>query len=121
MPSNASRGAYYKARTRKWLAGLGYQVVDLEVVRWVHRPGGAGVPVKRDQLGSDLMGVRADHLVFIQVKGGAQAAGDGQFPSARREFEKYRFPRWAHVWIVAWAPRARAPRVVRVQEGRAAE
>lgn len=118
MASNAARGAYFKGRTRKWLIAQGYQVADLEIIRWVFRPGGHRMPVKRDQFGSDLLAMSAGHIVFIQVKGGAQAAGAGQFLDAQREFAKHQFPQAAHLWIVCWPPRARQPRVIHVPNHR---
>src|SRR6185436_8702979 len=70
MPrSNVARGAYYKGRTRKWLIEMGWQVADLEVIRYV----GAGIPVKRDQFGADLLAVSAKRLLFVQVKSGKHA------------------------------------------------
>lgn len=114
MPSAVQRGAYYKARTRRWLEAQGYQIFELEVVRWVKKPGGERIPIKRDQLGSDLGGMREDGYVFCQVKGGAQARGGGQFPPAQREFRRYRWGPASRRWIVCWAPRVREPRVIEV-------
>ena len=113
--SNASRGAYYKGRTRKWLEGLGYQVADLEVVRWIHKPSGERIPVKRDQFGSDLLAMNIDGFVFVQVKSGRVT---GNFPEAARKFAAVIWPElvWPSTavkrWVVAWAPRARQPRVI---------
>lgn len=112
MPSNASRGAYFKGRTRKWLLAQGWQVADLEVVRWVYRPGGTPIPVKKDQLGADLLALSASGVVLIQVKGGEQARGGGQFLPAQRIFAAVQAPPCVVKWIVAWAPRAREPRIV---------
>lgn len=113
MTNNAARGAYFKSRTRKWLEAQGYQIFDMEVVRWVGVPGGRRVPIKRDQLGADLGAMNATEIVFVQCKGGKQAIGAGTFPAARREFERFVFPPGVQRWIVAWAPRARAPRVIK--------
>lgn len=107
--SNVARGAYYKARTRRWLEKQGYQVGDLEVVRWVGGPA-KRFPVKRDQFGSDLLAVSGDRLVFCQCKGGKSATGN--FPDAKRLFDSFTFPPGTAKWVVAWTPRAREPRVV---------
>jgi hypothetical protein len=112
MASNAGRGAYFKGRTRRHFEALGWLVADLEVVRWLHPPGRERVPVKRDQLGADLLLVNVELIVFAQVKGGAQAVGAGTFPQARAEFEKFIYPPYVKLWIVAWAPRARTPRII---------
>lgn len=114
MPSNASKGAYYKTKTRRWLADLGYEVVDMEIVRQIRIPGKPTFAVKRDQLGSDLMAVNATRIIFVQVKGGEQCVGTGQFLAAQREFDKYQFPRFVTRVIAAWAPGARRPRVILV-------
>lgn len=116
MLSNVARGAYYKARTRKWLKALGYDVAELEVVRWVFAAG-RRVPVKRDQFASDLLAMSHRRLIFVQVKSGAQCAGVRSFPDARAAFGEFRFPPFTERWIVAWEFRARRPRVLNVLEG----
>lgn len=114
MASNASRGAYYKGKAKAWLERRGYQVADLEVVRWVHRPGGKRFPVKRDQFASDLLALGHDTVVFVQVKSGASAKG-GTFPVARRAFAAFTFPACCRLLIMAWPPGARVPRLVEVE------
>ena len=120
MASNASRGAAAKGRTKKWLQAQGYQVADLEVVRWIFTPRGR-VPVKRDQFASDLLAVNEHFVCFVQVKSGASAAG-GTFPAARRAFLEFTFPANTRRLIVGWPPRARVPRVIEVDsDGRGHE
>src|SRR3990167_3716490 len=119
MASNASRGAAAKGRTKKWLAAQGYHVADLEVVRWVFTAHGR-VPVKRDQFASDLLAMSATEIVFVQVKRGAAAIG-GTFPAARRAFAAFAFPPAVRCLVVGWPPRARAPRVIDVRQGAAAQ
>lgn len=111
MPSNARKGAYYKARAKRWLEAQGYQVGDLERVFWIQR-GPVRMPVKRDQFASDLIAVSARDVVFVQVKGGEQARGNGTFPVAGRQFAEFVFPPGVRRWVVAFAPRSRAPRVI---------
>ena len=113
MASNASRGAAAKSKTKKWLEARGYQVAYLEVVRFIWRPDGPPMPVKRDQFGSDLLAMNADQFVFVQVKSGKSAEG-GTFPQARREFAKHVFAAGTRRAIIAWPFRARQPRVVEV-------
>lgn len=108
--SNAAVGAYYKARTRKWLAAHGFLVWDMETIRFVGFP--QRVPIKRDQCGADLGAMKTGvGVVLVQVKGGAQAKG-GTFPEARREFLRHPVIDAVHLVIVAWVPRARTPRVI---------
>ena len=115
LSSNAGRGAYYKARTKKWLEARGYQVGDLELVRWVYPPDRDPFPTKKDQFASDLLAVNATEIVFVQVKGGSPKTTGGSFPDAQRKFAAYVFPSFAQCWIVAWPLRSREPRVVKCQ------
>lgn len=110
MATNVSRGAAAKGRTKKYLQARGYQVADLEVVRYIFGKGGR-MPVKRDQFGSDLLAVSHFEVIFVQVKSGKSAAG-GTFPEARREFAKFEFPRGVVRRIIAWPPYARYPRII---------
>ena len=110
VPSNASRGAYFKRRTKQWLRDQGYQVGALEVVHWIHR-GGRQIPVKRDQFGADIIAMNRAEILFVQVKGGKAAIG-GTFPDARRKFAAFVFPPGARRIVIGWPPRARRPRIV---------
>jgi hypothetical protein len=112
--SHVSRGAYYKNRTRKWLAAGGWQVADMEVVRQVGPPD-RRFAVKRDQFGADLLAMSGSKILFVQVKGGATAAR-GNFPEARRAFAAFRFPSFARRIVIAWLPGARQPRIVDMSE-----
>ncbi len=114
MRSNAAKGVYWKNRTRHYLEDRGYTVGDLELMSMV-RP---GVFVKRDQFASDLIAVNGSSVTFVQVKGGQQARGLGTFPQARRAFEAFDFPPTATLWIAAWRPGARAPRIINARTGR---
>ena len=123
MSSNAESGARAKARTKKWLEEFGYLVADMEKVYWIQTPRGR-LPVKRDQLGADLLAVLpavglrcpgpypfTSEMVFVQVKSGVSARG-GTFPSARRVFAAFPVTAVAQQAVVAWPPRARQPRIV---------
>lgn len=109
MRSSAKIGAYYKAKTRKHLASLGYQVVEMEVVRWVFTPRGR-LPIKRDQMASDLQAVSAEEIIFVQVKGGIK----NDMAGAIKAFKKHTFPPFAKLWVVFWKFRARGPVVTDV-------
>ena len=118
--SNARKGSYYKARSKKWLIDHGWLVWDMEVMHWIYPPGREPFPVKHDQLASDLGAMKGDRIAFIQVKGGEAASG-GTFPAARRAFAAFQFPSFVEQWVMAWAPRAREPRIVEVQGDRYVE
>lgn len=113
MASNVSRGAAAKGRTKKWLASLGFQVADLEKVHWIFTPKGR-IPIKRDQFGSDLLAMDGAEIVFVQVKSG-ESARTGTFPAAQRLFASFLFPPFVRLLVVAWPPRARTPRVLKIE------
>lgn len=115
MPSNATRGAYFKARARKWLLAQGYQVAEMEIIRWIFTPRGR-LATKRDQWGSDLIAMNAAGVVFVQVKGGDAARG-GTFPDARRKFAEVTWAPGTRQIVLGFPPRAREPRVVDCTQG----
>jgi hypothetical protein len=82
----------------------------MEIVKWIFTPKGR-LPIKRDQFASDLVVMNKDILMFVQVKGGKAAIG-GTFPAARRAFDAFVWPPFVKRLVVAWAPRAREPRIV---------
>lgn len=109
MPSNAESGARYKARSKKWLQERGHAVADMELIRTVFKRDGV-VFTKRDQLGADLLYIdlRADRVVFVQVKGGLKPVKD-LIASARRGFDGFALPTTARKEVHVWQPRARVP------------
>jgi len=111
MPSNVSRGAAWKARSRRWLESQGYVVVDLEIVRNMFTPRGI-VSTKRDQLGADLMGVNADGYLWVQVKG--YSVKRPSLAVAKRMLASYPAPPATRKVIVLWRLRAREPEIVGV-------
>ena len=113
MPSNASRGAYYKGRSKKFLEAAGYAVFDMEIQRIIYTPDGM-LPTKRDQAGADLMffDLAAGVVVFVQVKGGASKSIATLTKDAMRAFEKFTFPFHSRRELHVWRPLARAPEVV---------
>lgn len=109
MPSNATRGAYYKARSKRHLERQGFTVFDMEIQRVVYTPAGM-LPTKRDQLGSDIAYLTKDIVVFVQVKGGSRLLSV-LIREARRAFERYEFPQHSRQELHVWRPRARRPDV----------
>jgi hypothetical protein len=110
MASNASRGTYYRQRTKRWLEERGYVVAQLERMHMI----APGVFTKKDQLGADLLAINRDHVLFVQVKmGGARAKTGTQMTKAKREFELWPVPLGSEQWIVVWEPGAHDPRVYR--------
>lgn len=103
----AKRGAYYKARTVRWLASCGWTVGTLEDVKIIRRPNMPSFAVKRDQFGADLLAVNSARVVFVQVK-----LGRNNLSAARREFRKYPCPPGASQWIAVWEPGGHAPQII---------
>lgn len=110
MPSNAQRGAAAKARSKKWALRHGYPVADMELVRVVYTPVGP-MPKKKDQLGSDLLYLAPDGVVFLQVKGGAKPTATF-LRQAQQEFDEHKFPAACRLELHVWRPRARAPEII---------
>jgi hypothetical protein len=114
VTSNVAKGQYFKQRSKRWFEAQGYVVAFLE--RVLHVQGKHGlIPVKRDQLGSDLVAVSEKKILLIQVKGGASCRS--QLAAARAEFAKYPLAPYCENWIVMWLPQARAPEVEVVRVG----
>ncbi len=108
MLSAAQRGAYFKARTKVWLERHGWQVADLEIVRWVGgNVSGVRFPVKRDQFASDLLAINADHILMVQVKSGKTAPKT--IAPALRAFKAFTFPPGVSCVVLAWQSGARSP------------
>ena len=108
MASNVSKGSYYKARTKKWLEGKGYQVAHLEKMHFIFTPKGR-IATKKDQFGSDLLAMNHRELVFVQVK-----FGSPDEPKTLAKFREFPFPHGGciKIWLVVWKLRAREPQVI---------
>jgi hypothetical protein len=112
VPSNSARGSYYRARSKKWLEAQGYTVAYLERMLMV----APGAYVKQDQLGADLLAVRAGitaGVLFVQVKMGGASWRKRGVSEAKKEFEKYPLPDNCLQVIHVWEPGAHEPLVWR--------
>lgn len=112
MSSTNKKGNYYKARTKKWLESLGYEVAHMERALMVPKGDGKLFPIKKDQLGSDLMGSSPERIVFVQVKLGPRSKAN----DAAREFAKHAFPPSALLWIALWERGFHEPVIVDARE-----
>ena len=115
MPSNATRGAKWKGRSKRWMEQQPrYSAVfDMEINRIVYTPNGM-IPTKRDQLGADLgaLDLYKNKVVLIQVKGGGKPLKALQ-ADAQRAFDEYEFPKKAvRLELHVWRPFAHDPIVV---------
>jgi hypothetical protein len=112
--SAAGTGSYYKLRSKRFLEAEGFTVALLERLQLIPPKvaGGRMIPIKRDQLGSDLLAVSADRIVFVQVKFGRNNVAAG-----RKAFAAFPCPRPAEQWILVWTKGAREPDVIVCSEG----
>lgn len=110
MSSNAAKGQRYKAKSKSWLEANGYTVAHLERMQIIPRPG-RPIFVKRDQLGADLLAVREDEGLFVQVKffGASDRRHALTMRDAEREFRKYPCPPGCKQVILVWRKNVRLP------------
>lgn len=108
-----NKGNYYKLRTKKWLEKKGYSVAIMEkMFRIFNRQNPEKIIyTKTDQMGSDLLAMNSEQLIFVQVK---YNTARGKVNEAIREFAKYPFPDFVDRWIVIWEPKGREPEIVEV-------
>jgi len=110
MASNSSRGAHYKARSKKWCLKQGYPVAHMELVRVVRTSEGT-FPTKRDQWGADLQYLTSAGAVLVQVKGGGKPLVT-LVKEAQAAFDAHAFPASVRLEVHVWRPRARAPEII---------
>lgn len=108
--SSVSKGNTYKAKTKKWLEALGYDVAHLERMHFIFGKSGR-FPIKRDQFGCDLLAINESRVIFIQVK-----RNDPGKAAAIRAFAAFRFPDQigVSIWLITWRLRAREPEIADV-------
>lgn len=109
MPSNADRGARWKARSKKWLEQQGKTVFHMELHR-VNFTRHGMIPTKRDQLGADLGYLDHNVVVFVQVKGGLRPQST-LWAEAKEAFSNYRWPRFSRRELHVWRPFASSPEI----------
>lgn len=115
MPSSAAaKGSHYKARTKAWLEKRGYDVAFLERMFLLHKPAdklrpgeSPMIPIKRDQMGADLLAVSETEILFVQVQLGRE-----HIAKRRAEFSQHRCPPPAKQWLVIWEKGGREPEVI---------
>jgi hypothetical protein len=116
VASNAQKGQYYKARTKKYYEKLGWDVGHMEVMKWIHSIDKATgqpvrIPVKRDQFGADLVMMNGESVWFVQVKSRSKDVSAGH-----REMSNFKYPPprpcgCVRRVVVVWELRSREPQV----------
>lgn len=114
MPSNSSRGAHYKKRSKDWCKKHGYPCADMELVRIVHTRDGGVFPTKKDQWGADLQYLDTRGAVMLQVKGGGKPTIT-LVKEAQKKFDDHAFPASVRLEVHVWRPGARQPEVIECQ------
>ncbi len=107
MASTASRGSYYKRKSKEYYESLGYTVQITEFMcatvikgRCFYR--------KIDIFGSDGIAMNGSEIIFWNSKHmgqGQKMNSDGQISHAKKEFAKYPFPKNVKKQAIIWQPR----------------
>lgn len=108
--NNVAKGNRYKYKTKKWLENQGFLVEYSEMVRFFFdRKKGVRIPIKRDLFSSDIIALRSDIILFVQVK-----VNKKNISSARALYTRLAVPKSCEKWIVVWIPRKRDPEVIKI-------
>ena len=110
MPSNTSKGNYYKKKTKDFYIGQGYHTEILEISKRVYLgPDKPLVNVKYDILGAD--GVSASDTEFILWNSITNRSDIGKHI---KRFKAIPCPRFIKRYLILWEPRAREPELIEV-------
>ena len=126
-----NKGNYYKKKTKDWLVKEGYTCEYLEKLQRIFIPPKKGeklekkkqfskrtgklLYVKRDLFASDILAMKRDKVIFVQVKSGGKGTGIN-IKGAIEEFNKYPFPNFIDRWIVIWKDKEKEPEIVDIKE-----
>ena len=70
---------------------------------------GRMIPIKKDLFYSDLIALRSDLLLFVQVK-----VNKSNISPAKALLGRLAVPKSCEKWIVVWIPRKREPEVIKI-------
>lgn len=102
----ASKGNYYKLKTRQWFRDHGYECELLEKNQRIFVKGKI-IFTKKDVFGSDGLAICKAQIIFWNSKLGKKNIAKGL-----KELEKYPWPNSVKRWVVAWEKGARQPDIV---------
>lgn len=105
-----NKGSYYKIRTRNWFVQKGYFADFLEKSQRLFHEGQVFFR-KQDVAGADGIAMNGEEIIFWQSK-----LNSANIAVAIKEFHKYPYPPIVKRWIVVWAPRAREPEIIEVEQ-----
>lgn len=109
-----NKGNYYKRKTKDWLVKEGYVCEYLEKLQRLFVKGKL-IYIKRDLFASDILAMKEDKLIFVQVKSGGEKTGIN-IKNAIKEFDKYPFPDFVDRWVIIWRERQREPEIIDVND-----
>lgn len=108
--NKVAKGNRYKYKTKKWLEGQGFMVEYTEMVRYFFdKKKGRMIPIKKDIFYCDLIAIRSDLILFVQVK-----VNKSNISPAKALLGRLAVPQNAEKWIVVWIPRKREPEIIKI-------
>lgn len=108
--NTVAKGNRYKYKTKKWLESQGFLVEYSEMVRYFFdKKKGRMIPIKKDLFYSDIIALRSDLILFVQVK-----VNKRNISSAKALLGRLVVPKNAERWIVVWIPRKKEPEVIKI-------
>jgi hypothetical protein len=109
--SNASKGNYYKLKTRDWLAEKGYIVDVIEKLKSQFIPATKRVIYqKKDVLGADLIAVNDHETILVN-----SVFSKTHVAAHVKEFKKYPAG-GCRRWVVVWEIRVKEPEIIEVDK-----
>ena len=104
MPSNNSRGNYYKQKTKEYYESLGYVVALTEFVA-TQVINGQYLRRKFDVFASDLIAMKKDEIIFCNSKSSITGSRTAAIKDATTKFAKYPFPPQVKLTVAYWEPK----------------
>jgi len=107
MVSTTSKGNYYKRKSKEYYESLGYFTQLTEFVTAIKTPKGMFYR-KIDIVGSDGLSMNGKEIIFWNSKATTEDREDGIIKmksEAKKEFEKYPFPKYVKRQAIIWLPR----------------
>lgn len=109
--NNVAKGNRYKYKTKKWLEAQGFKVEYTEIVRYFFdRKKCKMIPMKKDLFYSDLIAVRSDLILFVQVK-----VNKKNLSLSKALLRALEVPNNCCKWIVIWIPRKKEPEIMTIE------
>lgn len=105
-----AKGNRNKYKTKKYLEAQGYWV-EYSERNQVVRFGKRAVFVKKDLFFSDIIAVRNDEILFVQVKSNKHGIQDAV---SKFESVKNKFPQNSYLVVLSWQDRVKEPLIIKI-------